>query len=250
MSRKIGIALLVVALAQFLAPMLPAIGIGEPIGARGDVAVRPPELPPGPFFSIWGLIFLSYLVFALSSLRKPGYLEHRLATPLLFAGVGNVIWMISAQSLANQYVDLVLLVPILGFSWLSARRLHRMGGFDGTLARLNACLLTGLFSGWITAALSISLAATWREAAGLAPSDHVWISLWIALLCAGLLAWLFASRISASLFYFAALGWGIAGIAVNNWYLTDMHWLSAAAALFGLYIIWRRLRYGARPAFE
>ena len=250
MSRKVGIALLVVAIAQFLAPMLPTIGFGEPIGTRGDVAVRPPELPPGPFFSIWGLIFLSYLVFALRSLWKPGYLEHRLAMPLLFAGLGNVVWMLSAQSLANQYVDLVLLVPILGLSWLSARRLHRMGGFDGTLARLNAGLLTGLFSGWITAGLSISLAATWREAASMAPSDHVWISLWITLLSAGLLAWVFASRISASLFYFAALGWGIAGIAVNNWYLTDMHWLSAAAALFGLYILWRRLRYGARPASE
>ncbi|RIJ24391.1 hypothetical protein D1224_09185 [Henriciella barbarensis] len=250
MSRKIGIALLIVAIAQFLAPTLPAIGIGEPIGSRGDVAIRPPELPPGLFFSIWGVIFFSYLVFALLSLWKPGYLEHQLAIPLLLAGAGNVIWMVSAQSIANQYADFGLLLPILACSWLAARRLHRMGGFDGTLARLNACALVGLFSGWITAAVSISVAATWREVAGLGPSDHVWISLWLALLSAGLLAWGFASRISASLFYFAALCWGIAGIVVNNWYLTDLHWLSATAALFGLYILWRRFRYGARPAFE
>ena len=250
MSRKVGTALLVVAIAQFLAPVLPAIGIGEPIGTRGDVAVRPPELPPGPFFSIWGVIFLSYLIFAFLSLWKPGYLEHKLAMPLLLAGAGNVTWMVSAQSIVNQYADFVLLLPILACVWLAARRLHRMGGFDGTLARLNACILTGLFSGWITAAMSISVAATWREVAGLGPSDHVWVSLWLALLSAGLLAWAFASRISASLFYFVALGWGIAGIAVNNWYLTHLHWLSAAAALFGLFILWRRLRYGARPAFE
>ena len=149
MTRKIAIGLLIVALAQFLVPLLPALGLGETIGARAEKGARPPELPPGVFFSIWSAVFLTYLIFALLAVLKPTYLEKHLGPPLMLAGLGNVIWMLSAQFLGWQVLDFVLLLPILVFAWMSARRLHLMGGFDGTWRRLNASLLTGLFSGWL-----------------------------------------------------------------------------------------------------
>lgn len=250
MTRRIAVGLLVIALAQFLVPLLPVLGLGESIGSRATSGGRPPELPPGAFFSIWSVIFLAYFIFALLAVLKPSYLERRLGGPLLLAGVGNIAWMLSAQLVGNQRLDFLLLWPILAFAWTGARRLHRMGGFDGTWRRANACVLTGLWSGWIAVAVSISVPATWRVLSGLGPSDDVWISLWMALVSAGLLAWLFASRVSASVLFFAALAWGLAGVALNNWYLTGMHWLSGASLLAGGYILWRRARHGARAAFE
>ena len=250
MTRKIAIGLLIVALAQFLVPLLPALGLGETIGARAETGARPPELPPGVFFSIWSAVFVTYLIFALLAVLKPTYLEQHLGPPLMLAGLGNVIWMLSAQFFGWQVLDFVLLLPILFFAWMSARRLHLMGGFDGTWQRLNAALLTGLFSGWIAVAVSISVPATYRALAGFGPTDTVWVSLWLALLSAGGLAWFFASRISASIVFFLALAWGLTGVATNNWYMTGMHWLTVVTCLVGAFILWRRARYGARPALQ
>ena len=99
-------------------------------------------------------------------------------------------------------------------------------------------------------AVSISIPRIIRLVRGLEPTDQVWVSLWLALLPAGLMAWAFASRTSRSLWFLAALGWGLTGIAINNWTRTGMHWLAIVTVLAGLYIMWRRLAYGARPALE
>ncbi|WP_084398546.1 hypothetical protein [Henriciella aquimarina] len=250
MKAPTALPLLLVALLQVLVPLLPVMGIGNFVGTqftRGDI---PPELPLGPFFSIWSVIFALYFTFALFALLKPSYLEAHLGAPLLAAGAGNVVWMLSAQFLANDWLNFLLLIPILVFSWQAARRLHRMGGWDGTGRRLVAVTLTGLLSGWLTAAFSVSVPEVVRTLFGLAPTDQVWLSLWCALIPAGLLAWAFASRISRSLWFFVALGWGLTGVALNNWLRTETHGLAIMTVVFGLYVIWRRLRYGARPAFE
>ncbi|WP_139792362.1 hypothetical protein [Henriciella litoralis] len=250
MNLKNALILLAIAIGQFLAPALPSLGIGESVGERALQTGIPPELPPGIFFSIWGVIFTLYLIFAAIALLKPSYVEMHLAHPLVLAGVGNVIWMVSNQLIGNIALDLILLLPILLFSWEASHRLHRMGGFDGTGRRLLAGMLTGLLSGWAAVAVSISLPRLVRAIRDLGPTDQVWISLWIALASLAILAWLYATRASRGLWFFAALGWGVTGIVLNNWTRTDMHWLAAAAGLVGLYVIWRRLAYGARPAFQ
>ncbi len=83
----------------------------------------------------------------------------------------------------------------------------------------------------------------------MATTDAVWISLWSALLPAGLLTWLYTNRVSAGLWFYVALGWGLSGIAVNNWVRLGTHWLAIMTVIVGLYVLWRRLAYGARPAF-
>lgn len=250
MKKPLAFMLLAVAIAQWIVPLLPQLGNGSPIGTEAREGGIPPELPPGLFFSIWSVIFALYAVFALTALLKPTYLERTLAVPLLLAGAGGVVWMLAAQTISNEWLNFLLLLPILLFSWEAAHRLHRMGGWDGTWRRLVAGALTGLFSGWITVAVSISLPRLVRMVRDLGPTDHVWQSLWIALVPAALLAWLFANRVSRSLWFFAAFAWGLAGIAVNNWARTGTHWLAIMTVLLGLYVLWRRLAYGARPAFE
>lgn len=250
MKRPFACLLLIIAVLQWTAPLLPLLGLGQTIGEQAVEGGRAPELPPGVFFSIWSVIFLAYTVFALSALLRPTYLERHLSLPLLVAGAGNVTWMIAAQSIGNDWLNFIILLPILLFAWEAAHRLHRMGGFDGTGRRFNAAALTGLLSGWASVAISISLPGLVRDIQGAGPTDHVWISLWIALITAGTLAWAYSVRVSRGLFYFIALSWGLIGIVINNWYLTGLNWLAIAAALSGAFILWRRFKGGARPAFE
>ena len=250
MEKRNAFLLLCVAVLQWLVPVLPVLGLGENVGARTMQDGIGPELPPGIFFAIWSVIFTAYLIFALLAVLKPTFLEHHLGPPLLIAGAGNVAWMLAAQFIGNDWLNFVLLCPILVFAWEAAHRLHRMGGWDGTARRLNAVVLTGLLSGWLAVAISISIPELVRQLRGLEASDQVWISLWLALVPAGLLAWSFASRVSRGLWFFVALAWGISGIAINNWTRLGTHFLAIAAVCVGLYILWRRLAYGARPAFQ
>lgn len=239
-------ALLIVAVLQFAAPALPALGIGETIGDRATGAGIPPELPLGVFFSIWGIIFTAYLGVAILALAKPNHVYDRISGPLALAGLGNVVWMISAQSLGYSWLDFVLLFPILFFAWEAAHRLSRIGGFDGTGRRLLICLTVGLLAGWLSVAVSISGPELLRDLLGRGPTDAPWQSLWMALVPAAVLAILFARCVSASLWYFVALGWGLFGIIANNWWRTEMHFLAIAAGVVGLIVIRARLKMGAQ----
>lgn len=249
-DRHLSSALLLAAIAQWIAPLLPLMGLGQTVGAQARDGGIPPELPPGIFFSIWSVIFTLYLAFALYAVFRPKYVHQHLGPPLLGAGIANTAWMLSAQLIGSEWLNLALLFPVVCFSWMAARRLHLMGGWDGTGHKLVAAALTGLLAGWSVVAVSISLPRVIRMMRGLDATDQVWVSLWCALVPAGLLAWAYASKVSRGLWFFVALGWGISGIIVNNWTRTGTHWLAIMATLIGLYIFWRRLAYGARPAFE
>ena len=108
MKRPVSLLLVLVAVLQWTVPLLPLAGIGETIGAQAVEGGRPPELPPGLFFSIWSVIFLLYTVFAVLAVTTPHYLERHLSIPLLAAGTGNVVWMLAAQFLGNDALNLIL----------------------------------------------------------------------------------------------------------------------------------------------
>ncbi len=243
-------SLIPLALLQFLVPVLPQLGLGQSIGARALREGATPELPPGIFFAIWGVIFTAYLVFALRANLRPGYLSNALAGPLSLAGLGNIIWMLAAQQIGSETLNAILLVPLLSIVWFAAWLLDRSGGFDGTASRILPCLLIGLFSGWITVAVGISLPPVLRSALDLGPTDHVWLTLWTVLLPAIALARLFASRISRSLWYYVALSWGLTGIIVNTWCRMELHALAiATTGILGLILLsrWRYPAPGAGP---
>ncbi|WP_300378102.1 hypothetical protein [Henriciella sp.] len=250
MKPRSGILLLAIAIGQWTAPLLPFLGLGQTIGAQARDGGIPPELPPGPFFSIWSVIFALYLGFAVLAIMKPGHLERRLAPPLILAGLASIGWMLAAQLMGNEWLNFVVLIPLLIFAWESSFRLHRMGGWDGTARRLLAAALTGLLSGWAVVAVSISLPRLMRILRDLEPTDQVWVSLCFCLIPAAILTWLYTRWVSRGLFYFTALGWGLAGIAINNWIRLGTHGLAIVTVLAGLYLLWHRLTHGARPAFE
>lgn len=241
--------LLLAAIAQFAAPLLPLLGFGETIGARAVGEGIPPELPTGIFFSIWSVIFLGYLLIGIQHLRAPDHATRQVAVPLALAGFGNVVWMISAQSIGAVWLDFILLLPIGFFAWEAAYRLDRTLTYDGTGRSILHGLTIGLLAGWLTVAVSISVPDVGRWLLGRGPTDAVWQSLWMALVPATILATVFANYVSRNGWYFVALAWGLLGIVVNNWFRLETHGLAIATALVGAYILFRRMRFGARGSY-
>ncbi|MEL6413638.1 MAG: hypothetical protein AAFQ15_01705, partial [Pseudomonadota bacterium] len=136
MNNSLKILFLLGVVAQFLVPFLPQMGIGETIGDRAVADGIPPELPLGVFFSIWGVIFIGLFVLALQSLLAPKPAIEALVLPLTLAVFGNVIWMLSAQTLGLVWLDFILLLPILAATWWAAYRQDRTGRYDGTPLRI------------------------------------------------------------------------------------------------------------------
>jgi len=240
---------LIVVLVQFLLPVLPQFGLGLSIGDRAVADGIPPELPPGIFFSIWGLIFTGLVLTAIWHLRSATYASTRIAPPLMLAAFGNSVWMLCAQSIGVVWIDFLLLLPIAFCTWEAAYRLDQTQSYDGTPRAILHGLTVGLFAGWLTIAVSISVPDLGRFLLNREPSDAVWQSLWMTLLPATILALAFTNFVSRNGWYFVALGWGLIGIVANNWERTGTHGLAIATAIVGAYILFRRMRFGARGSY-
>lgn len=249
MNFTLKVLFLLVVVAQVFVPVLPQFGFGETIGDRAVADGIPPELPLGVFFSIWGVIFLGLFAIALLNLVSPDAATEQLSLPLMLATAGNVVWMLSAQALGLVWLDFLLLLPIAYFTWWAAYWQDRFARFDGTAKRILLGLTVGLFAGWLTVAVSISVPDLGRWLLGRGPSDAVWQSLWMTLGPAIILAILFTNRVSRNLWYFAALGWGLFGIIMNNWIRLGTHALAIATAVIAAYVLFRRLRFGARGSY-
>lgn len=240
------LSLFPIALLQFSIPILPQLGLGQDIGTRALKDGIPPELPPGIFFAIWGMIFLAYLVYAVKAVIRPNHLSDALALPLALAGTGNVVWMIAAQMVGSVTLNALILGPLLASAWWAAWILDRAGGFNQTVSRLVLCLLVGLLSGWLTVAVGISLPPVLRALMDFQPTDHVWLSFWTVMLPAAGLAVGFSQFVSRSLWYFVALVWGLSGIVVNTWFRLELHALSIAGTAMIILILFIRGRYPSR----
>ena len=240
---------LLIVLAQFFVPLLPRFDIGTSIGDRALANGVPPELPTGVFFSIWSIIFLSLVLTAILHLRDETHASRRIAPPLMLAALGNLLWMPSTQGLGWVWLDFLLLLPTAFFTWEAAYRLDQTGAYDGTPRSILHGLTVGLFAGWLTVAVSISVPDLVRWFLERGASDYVWHSLWLALIPASILAYIFANYVSRNGWYFVALAWGLFGIVVNNWTRLESHALAIATAVIGLYILLRRMRFGARGSY-
>ncbi|MEL7108368.1 MAG: hypothetical protein AAGL99_03800 [Pseudomonadota bacterium] len=240
---------LLIVLAQFFVPLLPQFGVGISIGDRAVAEGIPPELPTGVFFSIWGIIFTGLVLTAILHIRSETHASRQIAPPLMLAAFGNLVWMLCAQGLGLVWLDFLLLLPIAFCTWEAAYRLDRTQAYDGTPRSILHGLTVGLFAGWLTVAVSISVPDVGRELLGRGPSDAVWQSLWMTLIPAALLATVFANYVSRNGWYFVALGWGLFGIVINNWTRLGTHALGIAATIVGLYILFRRIRFGASGSY-
>ena len=245
MKPRLPLLLVVFGILQPLSgAMAPWLGIGTPIGdaTRG---MQAPEQPLPAFFSIWSLIFGAYIAFAYTTWRHREPWMLRVGAPLALAGAANIAWMLSAQLIAYQPLDFLLLFPIAALSWTAAARFDHMRGMGGSVVKLIADAATGLLSGWILVAISISVPLLIRNFTSYGPTDLPWQMLWSWLATAALGSWVFARYISRSLWFFAALAWGLMGVIANNWTVTGMGWLAIMTGVSGVLILGLRLLRGA-----
>lgn len=245
-TRLFPLLIFVLGVLQPLAGALaPAFGIGTPIGdaTAGSPA---PEQPMPAFFSIWGVIFAAYTALGVAGLWRPEQWPARLGLPLALAGAGNIVWMLSAQLIGSQLIDFLLLAPIFVCAWWAAREAHTLRGTRSLCVYLGDAA-SGLLAGWISVAAAISIPLTVRSLTGLGPTDFPWPMYWTTILSAALFAWIFATRISASLWYFAAAGWGLLGIAFHNWFETGLHLIGHFTAGCLILLLILRLTRGAKP---
>jgi len=246
MNRALPWLILLLAVLQPLTGALAQLtGLGTPIGSA-TAGIEAPEQPLPAFFAIWGAIFLAYAGFGLVGLLRPADWYPKPGWPLLIAGVSNVIWMLSAQLVAYQPLDLILLSPVLAAAWIAAARLDALRPAGPALTFRIADMATGLLAGWVTVAVAISVPLTIRSFTGLGPTDFPWPMFWTAFFSAAIAARIFASRISRSLWFFAALGWGLAGIILNNWIQSGMHGIALMGGLGAATILLLRVTRGAK----
>lgn len=241
-------ALLPLAALQLASAYAPS-ALGYPsIGTRATQNGIPPELPLGVFFSIWGIIFAAYIAFGIYAVRNDSELSRRLSGPLAGCGVAAAMWMPVQQIIGNPLLDLFLIAPILYASWLAAYRFDTMRGMGGSAIKWTADLLTGLFSGWATVALSISVPRAGRHALNLGPTDAEWISFWSVLATLSIATFIYKRRISATYWYYWAAAWGLLGIMLNNWLRTGFGYFGWITLFFGLWLIYRRFSTPANGA--
>ena len=245
MKSRLPLFLIALGILQPLSGALaPLSGIGTPIG-NATRGLGAPEQPLPAFFSIWTLIFGAYIAFACTAWRQREPWMLRLAAPLALAGLANIAWMLSAQLIVSQTADFLLLFPVAVFSWTAALRFDQMRGMGGSPGKLIADAASGLLSGWILVAIGISVPLMIRNVTSYGATDFPWQMLWTTLGTVAFGAWVFARYVSRSLWFFAALAWGVAGIVANNWMATGMGWLAIMAGLSGMLILSLRLFRGA-----
>jgi len=246
MTRALPWLLILLAVLQPLTGAFAALtGLGTPIG-EASRNINAPEQPLPAFFSIWGVIFLAYGAFGVAGFLRPADWYARVGQPLLIAGAFNIVWMLSAQLIALQPLDYAMLFPILIASWRAAAVLNDIPPSEPKVTWRLADLASGLLSGWIVAAVSVSTPLTLRSLTTLGPTDFPWPMFWTAIAFAGLAAWVFAVRISRTPWFFVALSWGLVGIALNNWLRTGMHWIAFMAAVATATILLLRVTRGAK----
>lgn len=157
------IAVLIAAALQILTPVMPALGIGEPIGSQSD-SVRTIITPAGWAFSIWGALYTGSTLFAIYQAlpaQRNNPLIERLRWPAAGAFLGNALWAAYTQVFGLSAISVViigatLLCLLVCYRTLSSARQLTTG--ERWLAYLPLCALAA----WLTVATTVNIAAALR----------------------------------------------------------------------------------------
>ncbi len=150
--------LLVLALAQVAAPLVPAIRDNS--FTQADRAGEPPIVPAGYAFAIWGLIEALALAWAVWSVARPTPLSERLAAPLSVVFAGFTLWLLAVTFVDPNWLPLAVFLVMLGGLLVAVRT--ALGAQDETArwsaARRNLLWgLLGVYLGWASIANWINL---------------------------------------------------------------------------------------------
>lgn len=155
-------AVLLAAALQILTPLLPRLGIGEPIGSQSN-AVRTLITPAGWAFSIWGALFTGSILFAIYQAlpaQRANPLVGRLRWPAAGAFLGNAVWAAYVQIYGLSVISVLIIVWTLT-CLLIVYRAFSLGRFT-VGERWLAFLPLSALAAWLTVATTVNIAATLR----------------------------------------------------------------------------------------
>lgn len=194
-------------------------GPGIADAAGGAFAADATVLAPAGFaFSIWSVIYLGLLAYAVwqfvpAQAAKP---RHRaVGYGVAASALLNAVWImcVLAWRIAESFVIILILLGVLLVTFVRACRRPRRGTvaeivlIDGVI---------GLYLGWVTVAAAANLAA-WLADAGIAAwRESTGVPGTIALIGAGLIA-LFTAWVGGRWAPAVATSWGLVWIAIGRW---------------------------------
>jgi hypothetical protein len=180
-------------------------------------ATSTPVAPDTPAFSIWSVIYLGLIAYAVwqflpgqSSAERHRRLGYWIAASLIL----NAAWLLSVQLdlLALSLPIIALLLGVLGWAFVLCLKYRPSGPVDALLTDGTV----GLYLGWVSIATAANAAAVFTAAGfdgfGLSPDAWAVIVLTVASAVGVMLAIVGHGRIAPAL----SLSWGIAWVAVGR----------------------------------
>jgi len=208
------VATLVTLLINGLATTLPLNG-----QSTGEISDRFPSLftPAGYVFSIWGLIYLGligYAVYQALPAQRTNPRLHSIRRPYLASAAANSIWIFLWHY--NQFAwSLLVMVALLASLIVIDRRLVSNRSAVSKTERWLVDIPFSIYLGWITVATVANVAIVLLDLgwSGAQLSPTIWAVLMIGV--AGVLGIIFAWK-ERNIAYAAVLVWALVGIAVKQ----------------------------------
>jgi hypothetical protein len=215
-----------------------------PIGTatNAQIANRLPIyfFPANFTFSIWGLIFLGLIVFAiyqaLPSQRSNPFVKA--ASPwLILSSLGNIGWLLTFQyeQFALSMIPIVFLLVTLGMAYVRVRQVQAV---PSTADRVIVFGLTSLYFAWAAVATVANTTYFLYTGAGLTP-DAAWLGIaqpaWgaIMLIVAGLITTAVAF-LYRDLVYIAVIVWAFGGIVARYPQVGEVAFTASGMAVLGV----------------
>jgi hypothetical protein len=208
------------AVGQLISPVFNAV-----LGGTFTTANRtgePPLTPAGYTFSIWFLIEVLSVAYAIFAVRRRRHADteliDRLARPLLVVFAGFSIWLLAAEvepTWSTLIVIVIMFVALVAALRIALAERSRIAGWP----RLGAGLLwwmLGLYAGWISVAMWLNLTTAFAGA-GAPITGAVGIAAQLAALAGALGTAVIMLRWTSGLLPYAiAVCWGLVGAIVGT----------------------------------
>lgn len=173
--------------------------------------------PAGYVFSIWGLIYLGLVLFAIYQLlprQRDNDLIDRISVAFWLSSIANVAWILlwHYEFFVSTLLVMLVLLGSLVWIWLV---LFSAGKPQDTAERWLLRIPFSVYIGWITIATLANLTVV-LEANGLRPFDVGARDWAIAMIVVGGLIALAVGQFRRDLAYLAVILWALTGIAVKQ----------------------------------
>ena len=219
-GAAIAYAMLFFAVGQLISPVFNAVLGGS--FTTADRNGEPPLTPAGYTFSIWFVIEVLSVAYAIFAVRRRSRADadliDRLALPLLVVFAGFSLWLVAAEVepvWSTLIVIVIMFVALLRALRIALAERHRIA----TWPRVGSVLLwwtLGLYAGWISVAMWLNLTTAFAGS-GAPVTGALGLAAQVATLAGALGTALIILRWTGGLLpYAVAVCWGLIGAIVGT----------------------------------